>query len=489
MKRTRDQRHSSEARRRSRGELGGGRCFLKRLPAMLLLAWVVCGTVVAWAGVEGRRWPRNDPNAARNGACVTYSFMADGTVIANPPDGSNIDPLAVSDFVAGVAGDANVGGALNARAAIRAALASWEGAADIHFLEVADNGVAFNAAGAVGNIRFGGHDFAGTTLAHGYYPPPNGVSAAGDVHFDGDYNWSTLAVTPAGNYDLQSVALHEVGHAIGLTHAAVGPDVMDPTIAAGTQERVLTAGDTGFAQAIYGLPGHVRDCTGIVGIVTGTPTLPPEGVYLTPAQVHARYKGADLEIVLNRPLHRPFAGTARRLQVANGEQEQFQSSLTGTATIVEAFGQMLPEPVEVEVSLEGPVETLVFGKSVTEETGSWDTEMLSMTLSGVASTPFGSLPLMIRESPTLVSLGRVHVTRGSTAPESGHDESPPTGGTPLYQVESFFDVFTELSVDGGATWVPAEFSVGVNLVPEPSSCCLLAMAAALGLVWRMRRRG
>jgi hypothetical protein len=291
---------------------------LSRLLLSALAAWLLLGSATSWGGIEGRRWPKNDPNAARLGACVTYSFMADGTVIGNPPDLSNTDPAMTSDFDAAVAGDANVGGVASARAAIRAALATWQAAADIHFLEVADNGVAFNGAGASGDIRFGGHDFAGGTLAHGYYPPANGVSAAGDIHFDGDYNWSTLAVTPAGNYDLQSVALHEIGHAIGLTHAPVGPDVMDPTIAAGTQERVLTAADIGFAQAIYGAPGHKADCTGIVGIVTGTPTLPPPGVLPHPRRRSRQVQRAGA----GNPAEPPPAPAVRRHGAAHPKPER-----------------------------------------------------------------------------------------------------------------------------------------------------------------------
>jgi hypothetical protein len=54
---------------------------------------------------------------------------------------------------------------------------------------------------------------------------------------------------------------------------------------------------------------------------------------------------------------------------------------------------------------------------------------------------------MIRESPTLPSLGQTSITD--------------LGGG-LYQIDSFFDVFTELSIDGGNTWLPADSSVHVQ---------------------------
>ncbi|MES1181097.1 MAG: PEP-CTERM sorting domain-containing protein, partial [Verrucomicrobiota bacterium] len=56
-------------------------------------------------------------------------------------------------------------------------------------------------------------------------------------------------------------------------------------------------------------------------------------------------------------------------------------------------------------------------------------------------------------------------------------------------IDSFFDVFTELSLDGGATWMPdTSGPMHVNLVetPEPSVCALAGLAAGL-LAWRRKQ--
>lgn len=79
------------------------------------------------------------------------------------------------------------------------------------------------------------------------------------------------------------------------------------------------------------------------------------------------------------------------------------------------------------------------------------TEMLSLSLSG------GNLPggIMVRESPSKASLGRTTIRANSD-------------GT-TFAISSFFDVFTELSLDGGSTWSPADSTIRVQLDAPPMS--------------------
>jgi hypothetical protein len=101
------------------------------------------------------------------------------------------------------------------------------------------------------------------------------------------------------------------------------------------------------------------------------------------------------------------------------------------------------------------------------ETAFYDTEMLSLSIEGVDPV-LG--PFMIRESTTLPSLGRYSV------------ENLTSG---LFRIDSFFDVFTELSLDDGQTWTPSQSSSRLTLVPEPSTSVLLI----LGSLLVARRRG
>jgi hypothetical protein len=78
------------------------------------------------------------------------------------------------------------------------------------------------------------------------------------------------------------------------------------------------------------------------------------------------------------------------------------------------------------------------------QTGStryFDTEMLQLDLSG-PSLPLGA---MIRESPTMPSVGQ------TTIQSLG-------GGN--YAIDSFFDIFFEISLDGGQNWAPESSGPG-----------------------------
>lgn len=130
---------------------------------------------------------------------VTYSFM---------PDRSKMES-GISNLFKSM--DKHFDSTETWQGIVRDAFDAWENATkldnaddgdvthniELKFVEVVDEGLPFNFFGddqndsRAGDIRIGTHKFDGAegTLAHTYFPPPNGGTAAGDIHLDPDEMW------------------------------------------------------------------------------------------------------------------------------------------------------------------------------------------------------------------------------------------------------------------------------------------------------------
>ena len=130
---------------------------------------------------------------------------------------------------------------------IRAAFDKWGAQIPVNFVE-ATNGdirVGFYAGDHADGSAF---DNASGVLAHCFFPPPNGGDLAGDCHFDEAESWSVN--TPPSGIDLATVALHELGHGLGLAHSDVESAVMFAYY--GGARRDLTQDDIDGIRSIYG---------------------------------------------------------------------------------------------------------------------------------------------------------------------------------------------------------------------------------------------
>lgn len=133
---------------------------------------------------------------------ITFSFMPDGASIdQGGRKGSELDSVMQQAI------------GTNWQSIFDQALAKWAEASGgtLQFSQVDDDGSSFNVSGLTqgdprfGDIRFGSHKFdrPGGVLAHAYFPPPNGATAAGDAHFAKEENWKDLSnVTLSSNSGL-----------------------------------------------------------------------------------------------------------------------------------------------------------------------------------------------------------------------------------------------------------------------------------------------
>jgi Ca2+-binding RTX toxin-like protein len=109
-------------------------------------------------------------------------------------------------------------------AASQEAMGVWSAVAPLRFEGAPDSGPLptedDNNYDAIGHpiVRWGHHDIDfPTTLAHGFHPGNGGI--AGDMHFDdGARTWSVDGKA-AMSVSFLEVAVHELGHALGMEHA------------------------------------------------------------------------------------------------------------------------------------------------------------------------------------------------------------------------------------------------------------------------------
>jgi hypothetical protein len=163
--------------------------------------------------------------------------------------------------------------------AVREAFLTWAEAVPLTFVEI--------ALDQNPDVRIGwrpaadpDHSMVGGVLAHADFPPGCSVVTTGlpkPVHFDDEeHTWSIGAVSSA--FDVETVALHEIGHILGLAHSSVGGSVMFASVSSNFTKRILTADDLSGIQSLYPNPSIPMD-------------LQP-GVYTIRQKINGRYVDA-----------------------------------------------------------------------------------------------------------------------------------------------------------------------------------------------------
>lgn len=226
-------------------------------------------------GSDFKKWGPSNAGGTPGGI-VSWGFMAAGTLgsayCGNACPGSST--LTLPNFYADPANSNTTTptSLFDLQGLIQAAFDKWSAVANLQFVYVAgDTQLPVNdPAAIVPMVRVGAFAFNSNSIAAvGYSPPPNGGTGSGDLLFNTNVGFqsasgaegSALRLFPEGGgfymNDLNGLALHEIGHALGLGHSAddttvmcggATPDCLNLTRV--TQQ--LKADDIAGAQFLYG---------------------------------------------------------------------------------------------------------------------------------------------------------------------------------------------------------------------------------------------
>jgi hypothetical protein len=166
------------------------------------------------------------------------------------PTGSTV----VMQLELGTPGRTLLDGNTSWNTAVAPALDSWnQTIGKMQFGRVMNSTAGVSSGDRVNSMAFAstvfGHSFGSSTLAVTYYSYSGSTLLEADILFNTAQPWDSYRGSLRSAYDVQRVALHELGHALGLGHSTLSDAIMYPYI---SSLYTLSSDDIAGAQSLYG---------------------------------------------------------------------------------------------------------------------------------------------------------------------------------------------------------------------------------------------
>jgi hypothetical protein len=243
----------------------------------------------------------------RNGLSAAVTLGLLGYVLAGEWDSVRAYTTEGGTYPSGVATyyvnpnftDASAGTPAQQIAALQNAADAWHAQAAVPFAFQygGTTSVATVAFDGINSVFYSNTD-GGGALAVTYYWMGGASMMQFDIEFfdrDGTYNFVWATTPTLSQFDIQSVATHEFGHALGLGHSATIGATMYPSVAPGDMgNRSLAPDDIAGAQALYGgvQPDPVvTSCAPLSAFIDGGTTVTITGQNFTGSSLVIRFAG------------------------------------------------------------------------------------------------------------------------------------------------------------------------------------------------------